>query len=500
MGGGTWVVPTAVVVAVLCRLPFLGLAAGQDEAGFLLVAKHWGGGGTSLYGDYWVDRPPLLLSIFRLGSMFGGLPALRLIGCLAVALTVLGSALAAGQLGGRAASRWAAVTAAALTVTPLLGGLEINGELLASPFIVFGIAAVVTALRSTDERRAMTMAALAGAAGAGAMLVKQNLADVAVFAVVAYAVAWRRHEQPVHRLGGLVLCSLAGGLTVVVLMAAQAQAHGTSLSGLLYAMYPFRVQAGQVMAASGSFQALGRLQNLLGGVAGSGLGLLLIAIASRARRDRQGSVCCWWALLATIVFGIVSVLSGGNYWMHYLLELVGPCAIAVGVLAARKQQVLVRAAVAFPIASAAVVWAVSLTLPQGSVGTTVGAAIGSAAHPNDTMVTAYGHPEVDESSGLSSPYPYLWSLPVKTLDPQLTDLDRVLAGLARPTWLVVWSDISSWGLTTGATDVAVARHYHLVAVLCGRTVYLRNGIDRPTPVVSECPPGFHLESLKTPWS
>jgi hypothetical protein len=361
-----------------------------------------------------------------------------------------------------------------------------------------GITAVVTALRSTDQRPPMTMAALAGAAGAAAMLVKQNFAEVAVFAVVAYVVAWRRHEQPTQWLVRLVVCSLAGGVAVVVFTAAWAQSKGTSLSGVFYALYPFRVHAGQVMAA-GSQYALDRLQNLLEVAAVSGLAPLLVLVAVRARPDRKVRAC-WHALLVTIAFGTASVLLGGNYWTHYLLELVSPIAVAVGVMAARKQQALVRGGVALVALSAALAWAIALTVPQGSVGTTVGRAIGSAAHPNDTIVTAYGHADVVETSGLASPYPYLWSLPVKTLDPQLTDLDHVLSGRARPTWLVSWDDISSWGLTSGHATVAVARHYHQVAMICGRTIYLRNGVDRPAPVVRDCPPGFDIASLRGPLS
>ena len=62
-----------------------------DEAGFLSVGAQWQPGGTSLYGDYWVDRPPLLITIFRLAAELGGLVPLRLVGCLATLLAVLGS-------------------------------------------------------------------------------------------------------------------------------------------------------------------------------------------------------------------------------------------------------------------------------------------------------------------------------------------------------------------------------------------------------------------------
>ena len=60
-----------------------------DEAGFLLVGQQWQPGGTSLYGSYWVDRPPLLVTIFRVASDLGGAVPLRLMGCLATVLIVV---------------------------------------------------------------------------------------------------------------------------------------------------------------------------------------------------------------------------------------------------------------------------------------------------------------------------------------------------------------------------------------------------------------------------
>ena len=125
-----WVV---TLVAVALRLPLLGRTATPDEAGFLLVGGQWHPGGTSLYGNYWVDRPPLLITVFRLAAEAGGLVPLRLIGCLATALTILGVAHAARSLGGSRVAAWAALTAAALLVTPLTGAMAVNGELLASP-------------------------------------------------------------------------------------------------------------------------------------------------------------------------------------------------------------------------------------------------------------------------------------------------------------------------------------------------------------------------------
>ena len=53
-----WSVVAALVLAtVLVRVPLVRLPLSSDEAGFLVVGGQWGPG-RSLYGDYWVDRPP----------------------------------------------------------------------------------------------------------------------------------------------------------------------------------------------------------------------------------------------------------------------------------------------------------------------------------------------------------------------------------------------------------------------------------------------------------
>ena len=79
---------------------------------------------------------------------------LRLLGCVATVLTILGAAHVARRLGGRGAAGWAALAAAALLVTPLTGAQSVNGELLAAPFVIWGIAAAVHALQGGPPRHA----------------------------------------------------------------------------------------------------------------------------------------------------------------------------------------------------------------------------------------------------------------------------------------------------------------------------------------------------------
>jgi len=477
-GRGWWIVAAAVAVAVGCRLPFLWQAIGPDEAGYLIVGRQWHGAGTSLYGNFWVDRPPLLISIFRLAASMGGLTALRLIGCIAAALLVGGSAIAAGLIAGRRAAIWSAAIAAILTASPLLGGYNVNGELLAAPLVVAGIAAAVIAVKTGDARHGVGAAAISGLLAVLAVLVKQNFADAVVFGGVAFAVARWRGEITSARLVRIAVAFVAGAGLGLAAVAIWTISQGTSLSGVFYAMYPFRLKAGQVMAAGGSQYSVARLFILLGAVVISGLALLLLALLVSVRHRRDA---LWWALIATIAFDIASVGLGGSYWLHYLIELFAPVSIAVGVLAARVRRVSIRSIAVYAAVAGTVAWGVMLGSPQGSVATMVGREVGASSRPGDTIVNAYGSSQVVESSGLSSPYRYLWSLPVKTLDPKLHELNTVLEGPTAPTFLVT-TNLSSWGLDSAATRAIVARDYRVWARICGRTVYLHKGVDRVAPV------------------
>ncbi len=475
-------------LVVAMRLPSVAAAPGADEAGFLMVARQWHSGGTSLYGSYWVDRPPLLISMFRLAAQLGGLVPLRVIGSVAAALVVLGAARVAGQVvaargsGPTASARaatWAAVVAAALCLSPLMGSTEVNGELLAAPFVVWGLSALLAALRPHASLTTRALHAVAaGAAAACAVLVKQNFVDVAVFAATALLVALARRELTpgqAARIGAGFAAGAAGCVTVV---AGWTLLHGTSLSGVYDAMYPFRLQAAKAIAASGNPAPAARLGGMLLRLVLTTVPVL-VAIAARALGTRRIRDTAVWALVAMLVFDVASIYLGGNYWSHYLVQLIVPTAV-IGGLVAGSRQPGSRLAVAAVVVSSVLGW--SFGMPSGaSEGSTVGHAVAAAAQPGDTIITIYGHSDVSETSGLASPYPYLWSLPLKVRDPHEHLLDQTLAGTDAPTWLVVWSGVRSSGVDATATQRLVDDHYRPVSVLNGHTVYLHDGVARAAP-------------------
>ena len=478
-------VPLAAALAVLVRLPMLGRPPGPDEAGFLMVGQQWHGAGSSLYGDYWVDRPPLLITIFRVAAELGGVVPLRLIGCLATAGIVLGSAHVARRIAGDRAATWAAIAAAALSVNPLLGTARVDGELLSAPFVVAGIAAALGGLHASTRRRIAGAAALSGASMMVALLIKQNIADVGVFAVVAWLMAWRRGRMSGRQVARLAAGFLGGAVACLAVVTAWTELRGTSPAAVFDALYPFRIAAGHVLASSHGSQAPIRFWGLLGAWLVSGMAVVMAATA-QGTATRQLRRTAELALAATLAFGTVSVLMGGNYWNHYLVELIVPIAILAGVLVARGKEWITKAVV---VATAVTVvgWCVALPFGRTSGSAAIGTAVAAASRPGDSIVTLYGHAETTRASGLASPYPYLWSLPIKTLDPNLHVLDSVLRGPQAPTWIVVAGHLESWGLTTAETSRLVTDEYHPVAHPFGATVYLHDGVDRPVPHLQGVP-------------
>ncbi|RLV47738.1 hypothetical protein D9V37_16475 [Nocardioides mangrovicus] len=463
------------VLTVLLRLPYLASPVSSDEAGFAMLARQWASGHGSLYGGFWVDRPPLLVALYALADV-GGLVGLRVLGCLAAAVTVLGVGLAVDHVSGRRPAAWAAAVACVGLSVPALGGVNVDGELLGVPFVAIGAWLL---LRAVTTPAGAWPAVAAGACAAAAVLVKQNFVDVTVLAAVL-AVAMR-HRATLR----LWLRFGAGGIATATLVLGGAALLGTRPWGVLYAMYPFRFRATALLGREG-FPGRGpHLLALAGSWATSLLPLLLLAllVAVVLRRTRHAPLGI--ALLALAAYDLFSVAAGSSYWMHYLVQLVPVTAMAAGLVAPLRPGRLLTAVV---LVLASLSYVAALPHRVQAPGVVVGRAIGDVAAPGDTLVSVFGGPEVAATAGLDSPYRYLWSLPAHVLDPGAAGLGRLLAGPAAPTWLVVREGGTVAALAEGPAGSPLRTRYHLVDDLCGRLVYLRDDADRgaPAAAVTDC--------------
>ena len=454
-------------VAGLCWIPFAGRALSPDEGGLLLLAGQWSPG-SSLYGDYFVDRPPGLIALAALADAAGGGWALRALGIVAVVVTVLLSGVLgrAAAPGRPAAPVLTAATAALLTTTPLFGGTVVNGELLGLPFLLGGIVAAMYAARSGSARPALWWGVLAGASGAGGALVKQSLLDVFVFAAVLLLVG--RRARP---LVGVAL----GAVGIVVVAVWAASARGTDPGALWDAVVVFRQQAASVIASSATASTPRRLAGLLLALLATGAPILAVVLARRLPgRADDSAPDLRWPALATLAWELVVVLLGGSYWLHYLMGLVPGLVLLTAAACQRplpgRRTLLATYGVMAISTVGALVWVAVLPIPRNEHPAV--AWLDAHVHPGDTAVVAFGAPNILQATGLRSPYPDLWSLPVRVHDPELRHLTTLLDDPDRPTWVVVAGrSLGSWGIDGSAADRVLADHYARETTAGDWTIY-----------------------------
>jgi hypothetical protein len=492
----TVAVPLLVaVVATAARLPFVGRPLSSDEGGFLLVAGQWSPG-RSLYGNYWVDRPPLLIAFFGLADRLGGAVALRLLGAAMAAVAVLLAArvgrlvaVRVGALDPRPAVLVAALTTGVFLASPLLGSFEVDGELVAVPLVLLGLVLLLEGERTTRGRRLLALAA-AGAVGAAAALVKQNEVDVLLAAVPLLVVAG--HRTGVRRVVADLAAVGVGALGLTALVVLAADLRGTEPGALWDAVVTFRLRAGEVIRASASSATGERFRRVLLAGVTSGAVLLPVVVVLGARRWRRGPAApVLWTALALVGWEAFTVAAGGSYWLHYLVALVPGLVLCGSLAAASPGRLRIAAAAALGYAGlvAAVALAVVLAHPVGeSKDGGVDTWLAAHARPGDTAVVAFGHPDILESTGMSSPYPGLWSLPVRVRDPRLADLATVLAGPDRPTWVVTMrgpgsTSLGGWGIDPARAQTQLDTHYRSVAEVDGHLVYLARGVPLTTAAV-----------------
>jgi 4-amino-4-deoxy-L-arabinose transferase-like glycosyltransferase len=460
-------VAACVLLALVLRAPFAAAPLGIDEGGLAYVAEHWRAHGTSLYGDLWLDRPPLLLVAVRLAVAAGGAVGLRGLGALAAAALVVVAAAVAREVGGARAGRAAAVATAVLASSRALDSVYTPAELLAAVPSAASVLCLLVALRTGRARYLIA----AGALATSAALVKQSFLD-ATLAGIVFLVASARYGPRAGRARAAAAWA-AGALAPPAAVAVASVAGVLRGGDLPYALLGFRLDALRALGGQPGAFALHFL-GLVASATASGLVVAAYLAARHARRLRVDPRIAW-TLGAWLLGGLAGVLAGGSYWSHYLIEVVPATAVLFGLASAEMTPAARRAvlgggvglAVAIALgAGAYVAWR-----PPYHAERDVGTYIRAHARPGDTQYVMYARADVLYYAGLRTPYPYDWSLMVRARPGARRALYGLLASPRRPTWLVTWQDDDHWRLDRGdLVDVLLRRYYRPVAVVAGHRI------------------------------
>jgi hypothetical protein len=470
-------VAAGAVLTLLLRAPWLDAPLGRDEGGVALVARSFDHSGPFAYGHLFLDRPPLLVELYRAA---GADPAgIRLLGALASVLLVVTTTLIAVRVAGRAAAPIAAAIAALFASSFALGSVFTPAELLAVVPSSASVLLLLTALERSHRRHLLL--ALAGALAVAALLVKQSFGDAlaaGAVAIAAGAIARLPWRETAARAGAY----LGGGLAMGGALAVWEHVVRTPDGSIFYALFGFRLDAASSLASGDVASRLDRLAlPLLGSGLVVALALALPGIARVRGRPLARPVLAAWLLVA-----LGGVALGGSYWPHYLIALVPAAAVGASALLVHRRTLSAVAlcAIAIPVAAVAAHSALR-DVPDGYEGTavTVGHYLRDRAEPHQTAYVMYAKVNVLFYSGLRDPYPYNWSLMVRAAPRAQVRLRRLLASPRRPTWVVQWQSHSAFGLdANGATRTLIRKHYRRVTTICGHPVLLARGSRaRPAP-------------------
>lgn len=484
----------ACAAAATARLVYLWQPLRSDEGGYLLVARHWESGAEFLYGDFHVDRPPLLLAIFRLAALSEWDRAIRLLTIPFAIAAILALARAGFLAAGWRGARWSAVVAAALVSSPALAADQADGELFAVPFVAGSVALALDAWRRQSGGQ-LVCALSAGVLAGTASLVKQSFLEGLVFVGLLVVAETMRRRRLTRRCLVLALGTVAGAAVPNVAAHVWAAGTGADTTWIWTDLFAFRGAAWAVIW-EGSFQApSARAATLVVLALVSGMVSLAWAWIGWARARRGHRAPQDWAVTGSMVFGVWAMAAGGSYWPHYLLQLTPVLALAAGMVAAADgpagagMRRSARAAAASAVAACVVLSLVYATVPYVWYQERTGRWLAASSRPEDTAFVAYGNPSVLEAADIASPYPYLWSLPMRTLDPFQQRLLKTLSGPRAPTWIVQVNHLNSWDVDPHERlRHLVAARYDEVAQVCGHTVLLRSDARRQLAPLPNCEP------------
>lgn len=458
------------VLAVLARLPLMGLPLDPDEGGYALIARRWASG-AQLYTDgAWVDRPPGLLLVFRLAGDIAYSPTgLRVVAMVPAVVVTLAAASAAWALAGRLAAVVTGVLTAVVLAGPYVEGYQLNGELIAA-----AVASCAVALSLWWRRSALGSGWLVvvGLLAASAPLVKQSAVDgLVVVVAVAAASARRRRALP------LVLLGVAVPLVGLGVAAAAGGWHRW-----WYALVGFQAQVSQGQPWD---RRLGSLAVGLMQIAPDMVGLTLAAV--------MGVMLWWdarrlvWPALLWAAVAVLAAVTGPFAHPHYWVQAVGPLAVLAGLAAARlgalpaNGRALVAAVLALSLLTPVVGQAYVVAHPADARAALLStdhrfAADGQVAAwlrahtaPGEQVYAFVAAAELYLLADRGTTYPYLWYDSVRRVPGAAERLREWLASPQAPAYLVMYNQPGEVD-PSGRLRLVLKQQYAKVASVAGYDV------------------------------
>ncbi len=353
----------ATAITLLLHLPFLNLPMISDEGGYAYTAQRWMDGRGHLYHDIWISRPQGIFVIYAaiFDTLGSGAIALRVGALIAAVATMLVVWRFATLLAGPRVAAMSALIFAVLCGSPAIEGFTANAEVfMALPAALCALLLLMATRRGWTWWLLLAAGAMAGIATivkpAAVTMLPMGVVFAWLCAAPAYGKASRRASWFVAGFALALAPALIHGYLVgwdafefaviTYRMNHQSTAanglyrHAAGILTMLYRAWPVILLVAVPIGFErwingerrlGSFDWFGRLAeaNRVGIVASPPRRLAAIERGEAHLLLRLWMVAC-----------LAGIAMGGDWWVHYLIQIVAPLSIVVACKLARVERLL----------------------------------------------------------------------------------------------------------------------------------------------------------------
>jgi 4-amino-4-deoxy-L-arabinose transferase-like glycosyltransferase len=494
-------VTIAVLLSLATRIPFFNIPMIHDEGGYAYAARGWIEGTGHLYDDLWISRPQGIFALYALVFEFLGTGAwaLRFTAWIFGALTVIAVWMIGRRWTAPRIANLAAILSAILLSWPNFEGFTANAE------VFMGMPAAFAALwllrMSQREWSAWQLAGVGVLAGLSTLLKPSGI--VTLF--IAWAFIWLLDGSRRDRLRR---CSyVLAGISAVGLITL---IHGYTLGwdDFIYATVTYRLtlQSSATVSLLHHLRAIGSLTYTSAALVGI---LLLIGIfrarlpmlrttaapvvihtprrwtgfLSRFRlpHDEGGLLILLW-----IIGSIAGLAMGGDWWSHYMIQIVPPLTLWIawnfdGIIRALRHWrrwlavALMSVLVFLPYAIIVDGYDSMLERLYGHPGYPAQAEVARYVRentdPDDTIYVAFDQAAIYYLADRKPAYRHLYDQELRALPDSYADIIAIISGPNRPTYIVSTLHPGPFPDDSRAFWREVSLYYDLETMIDGVPIY-----------------------------
>lgn len=503
----------ATLLSLALRIPFFRIPMLADEGGYAYATRGWVNGTGELYGDLWISRPQGIFFVYAgIFDLFGtGTTAFRFAAWIASALTLIAVWGFARMCATPLAANLAALIFAVTSSLPNLEGYTANAEMF------MGLPAALAALWLLHvHRTGWPRWQLVGIGVITGVAIALKPSAVVMVPAALMFIAMIDDEAPTRERVKRMLW-LGGGTTAV---GAGLLIHGWTLgwSDFLYATITYRLsaQSAATVGLQHNLEAIGLLALrssaliILVGVLvvfryRRGIGSRLLSIRpqpwrglawrgqmrgnriglprrlARPRDDGKLLLRLW------MIGSLAGASLGGDWWSHYLIQVMAPLSVWMGWTIA-----LVWPSLAKPARSILAVTTVGLlivpfwVLVHGSPANMADAMFSHPGYPAQDKVAAYLRERTEPGITIyvafdqasiyyladrPPAYRHLYDQELRGIPSSYSDLISIIQGSDRPEFIVSTRQPGPFADASRAFWQEVGQYYEIVDTIDGVPIY-----------------------------